>query len=212
MSRFDERVDHFDEMRDSAWGRRTFGELVDFADPDPDWRALDVGCGAGNLSMLLAERVAHVTGVDPSTKMIERAQEKCAEPDEGRCEFAVGDACELQFADDAFDLVTTSAVLYLVGDQERAAAEMARVSRRAIALHEPTPDMTAESMDAYLERRREVEPDIADISGWARAAESNEPLDEAAVAALFAPHDFAVARSRRILDGLALEVVLERTG
>ena len=37
---------------------------------------LDAGCGTGNFSIKLAERGAHVTGIDLSTEMMAVAREK----------------------------------------------------------------------------------------------------------------------------------------
>ena len=39
-------------------------------------RVLDVGCGTGRLSALLAERGAKVWGIDSSGEMLERAQDE----------------------------------------------------------------------------------------------------------------------------------------
>lgn len=93
--------------------------------------------------MALARRVARVAGIDESTKMVDRATEHCREAAVGNCEFRVGVAEAIHYPDDTFDLATTSAVLYLVDDQE-AAAEISRVVKPGgiIALHEPTPLMT----------------------------------------------------------------------
>lgn len=211
MARFDDRVDHFDSLRETEWGRRTIDSFLDFVVPDPAWRALDVGCGAGNQAMALAARVAEVVGVDQSPKMVERAAEKCRVSGVGNCEFMVGDATALPFEEGSFDLITTSALLYLVDEgQAESAAEFARVVRPGgtIALHEPTSGMTPETMEAYIRRARERGEDVADISGWAKAAISHHPFTEESLEALFTPHGLRLVESRRILDGLALEAKL----
>ena len=57
---------------------------------------LDVGCGAGSLSLSLAERLdnAHVLGIDLSPDLIDVARERAAEV--SRCRFAVADAARWQ--------------------------------------------------------------------------------------------------------------------
>lgn len=73
----------------------------------PRSRGLDVGCGIGNITALLAESVdpeGHVTGVDISPKMIAHAT-AAAEKTEltGQLSFRQGDMRELPFDDDTFD-------------------------------------------------------------------------------------------------------------
>ncbi len=64
--------------------------LVDAIDAQQDERILDVGCGTGELSRLLAERGAVVTGIDISTPMIEAARARVS----GSAKFEVADASE----------------------------------------------------------------------------------------------------------------------
>jgi SAM-dependent methyltransferase len=45
----------------------------------PDRRVLEIGCGMGRFVAALAPLVVHVTGLDLSPGMIERARERCAE-------------------------------------------------------------------------------------------------------------------------------------
>jgi SAM-dependent methyltransferase len=74
-------------------------------------RALDVGCGVGRWSRLLAARGAEVTGVDLSPTMIAEAERRAVE--EGvaeRCRFEVQDLCNLGVRG-MFDLVLGVTVL-----------------------------------------------------------------------------------------------------
>ncbi|MBE0476776.1 MAG: class I SAM-dependent methyltransferase [Coriobacteriia bacterium] len=212
MTSFDESVDFFDRMRQSEWGRRVMEEFIAFIGPRPSWTALDIGCGAGNLSLTLASRVARVEGIDVSPRMVERAREKCAASTPANCAFRVARAEELPYAEVTFDLATTSSVLYLVSDQPRAAEEMARVTRSGglVALHEPTPLMTPARMDRHLEERRAAGEDVSGPSGWARAAVSHSPLTEERVVELFEPHGLRFAESRRRMEGMVLEAKLLR--
>lgn len=77
----------------------------------PGTRVLDVGCGVGRWSRLLAARGAHVTGIDLSATMIAQAARRAA--DEGldhRCRFEVGDVTWLHRAEQ-FDLILGVTVL-----------------------------------------------------------------------------------------------------
>ena len=79
-------------------------------------RVLDVGCGVGRWSRLLAARGARVTGVDLSPTMIEQAQ--CRAATEGiadRCRFEVQDLSNLNVGE-RFDIVLGVTVLQHILD------------------------------------------------------------------------------------------------
>jgi ubiquinone/menaquinone biosynthesis C-methylase UbiE len=92
-------------------------------------RALDVGCGTGAVTRALADwpGVGEVVGVDPSSTFLERARELSS----GRTgvTFAEGDARELPFEADSFDLSLFHTTLCHVPGPERALAEAFRVLR-----------------------------------------------------------------------------------
>src|SRR6476469_2236432 len=71
-------------------------------------RILDIGCGTGEGTLFLAREFpqARVRGVDFSEEMIERATAKTGLDPEGRIAFKVGDAANLPYPDESFDLVT----------------------------------------------------------------------------------------------------------
>lgn len=75
--------------------------------PVPE-RALDVGTGTGAAALLLAREFpnARVRGVDLSEEMIRRARERVGLDPEGRVAFRVGDAADLPWEDESFDLVS----------------------------------------------------------------------------------------------------------
>ena len=77
----------------------------------PGTRVLDVGCGVGRWSRLLAARGADVLGVDLSPTMIAQAQQRAAaEGVDGRCRFQVRDLATLDVGE-RFDLVLGVTVL-----------------------------------------------------------------------------------------------------
>jgi ubiquinone/menaquinone biosynthesis C-methylase UbiE len=91
-------------------------------------RVLDVGCGTGFLALRLAELGHIVSGVDLSDQMIEQARGK-AEQAALEIEFRVGDAVDLDSADEAYDLVVARHVIWNLPDPERGVAEWLRVLR-----------------------------------------------------------------------------------
>ncbi|MCW2949027.1 MAG: demethylmenaquinone methyltransferase [Thermoleophilia bacterium] len=101
---------------------------------DRSSRALDVCCGTGDITFLLAEAGAeHVVGADFSEGMLEQArrrQSHHANPAaRERTEFVQGDALRLPFPDDSFDAVTVSFGVRNVEDIAQAFGEFARVGR-----------------------------------------------------------------------------------
>lgn len=94
-----------------------------------DARVLDVGCGTGAVTRVLARRedVAHATGVDPSPVFLAKARELAADLD--NVSFEEGDARALRFADGELDLVVAHTVLGHVPQPERVLAEAFRVLR-----------------------------------------------------------------------------------
>lgn len=85
-------------------------------------RVLDVGCGHGALSGLIAENVPHgvVLGIDLSEKMISYASETITKPN---LIFLTGNASHLPFYNQ-FDLVVSSFILHWVLEQENAYASL----------------------------------------------------------------------------------------
>lgn len=106
--------------------RRAVASLLARAAPLAGKRALDVGCGTGRWTEVLAGRGAHVVGVDRSEAMLAEARRRRPGHD-----FRLMNATQLEFPDGSFELVTAVTVLQHLAphEQERAAAEIARVVR-----------------------------------------------------------------------------------
>ena len=116
------------ELLMGRWSRRLAVPFLAFAGVSSGERVLDVGCGTGSLTFLLAERpdLAAVCGIDYAPPYIEHAARRNTDP---RVSFRVGDASALPFPDAAFDRVLSLLMLHFVAQPERAVAEMRRVAR-----------------------------------------------------------------------------------
>jgi ubiquinone/menaquinone biosynthesis C-methylase UbiE len=87
---------------------------------------LDVGCGTGEISLVLAEMGHNILGVDISEKMLARAQAK-AKASKLNAEFSIGDAESLNFDDGRFDAVVSRHLLWTLPHPDRAMNECKRV-------------------------------------------------------------------------------------
>lgn len=107
--------------------------------------ALDVGCGSGFSTYYMEKYISDVWAVDQSSRML--AQHPLKSSDRLR----VGDALNLPFANDSFDLVYGWEVLHHISEPSKAVAEMARVSRRYVLVAEPNPVNFAQFLFALID-------------------------------------------------------------
>jgi ubiquinone/menaquinone biosynthesis C-methylase UbiE len=132
--------------------------LIAVCPVQPGDQVLDVGCGlgreAGRLAALAGPQ-GRVFGVDSNPAMIAEATRRAADHDLP-VTFAVGDAQQLTFADDTFDLCRTERVLRYVERADAAIAEMARVTKPggSVLAFDFDSDMTiVDAPDMALTRR-----------------------------------------------------------
>lgn len=98
--------------------------------PGSPFRILDAGGGGGKYGVRMAERGHHVTVLDISPGMLEKAQRLFAEKGLlGNASFVVGSVAALPLADSSFDLVFCEGdpVSYCLDDYPVAIAELTRV-------------------------------------------------------------------------------------
>ena len=109
----------------------TLGKALEAIPMEGEAWLLDVACGTGMLAdMLLRKRPnLHITGVDLSPHMLERARQRIA-PVPGRVEWLVGHAEQLPVESHRFDVLTCTNAFHLVQDAPAALAEFRRVLKR----------------------------------------------------------------------------------
>ena len=79
-----------------------------------NWRGkqvLEIGCGAGRLTLRLARLGANVQAIDPDAERIRKAQNALPKYLSRRVHYEVGNAEQLAYPPDTFDLVVFSWVL-----------------------------------------------------------------------------------------------------
>jgi ubiquinone/menaquinone biosynthesis C-methylase UbiE len=85
-------------------------------------RVLEIGCGTGALTVLMAEVGAHVTGIDSSPGMLAEAQKKIeSETLEGRVDLKLMAASQIEdhFSPGSFDAIVATLVFSEIPPQER---------------------------------------------------------------------------------------------
>ena len=87
---------------------------------------LDVGCGTGFFTILLAKEGHQVTGIDLTPDMITHAKE-LAEEEKADCRFMVMDAEAPDFPDEEFDVIVSRNLTWTLPDAEHAYQEWFRV-------------------------------------------------------------------------------------
>lgn len=99
-----------------------YGEILKKA------KVLDVACGTGTLLLELQKRFpqASLQGVDISPEMITRAKKKSS----SNLLFTIGNAAQLNFPDETFDLVICSESLHHFDEPEQSMREFWRVLKR----------------------------------------------------------------------------------
>lgn len=128
-SRYD-RIKQFDEEADLALiSMPIMARIQPVADP----LMLDVATGAGRLPLIMARNASfegHVIGLDASNRMLNAARQKvAAEHFEGFITLMRGDAAELPFADNSFDVLTCLEALEFLPGPRGALKEICRVLR-----------------------------------------------------------------------------------
>src|SRR5918995_4416076 len=113
-------------------------QLVDQARIQPEQRVLEIGCGTGNLAILIKRLHpdAEVVGMDPDPKALARAQRKA-----GQMALSMqldrGFAEELPYPDASFDRVLSALMFHHLGpeEKERTLEEARRVLKPGGSLH-----------------------------------------------------------------------------
>ncbi|MFB6114061.1 MAG: class I SAM-dependent methyltransferase [Halodesulfurarchaeum sp.] len=133
----DEVAESYEDKRFSRGGRlidrREKRAVLDALEPVADRQILEIACGTGRFTVMLAERDADIIGIDISGAMLQQGREKAKRADVlDHIEFMRGDAARLPYPDDHFDAVFAMRFFHLADTPETFLSEMARVSNEQV--------------------------------------------------------------------------------
>jgi SAM-dependent methyltransferase len=145
------------------YGAPLAAALIEFAHVEPGMSALDVGCGPGALTAVLAERLgtASVRAADPSESFAEACRARLP-----GVEVVVASAEDLPFADHSFDATLSQLVVNFMSDPEAGVREMARVTGPGGVVASCVWDYAGEMtlLRAFWDAAREVDPERAALA------------------------------------------------
>lgn len=154
MRRFD--AEYLDETRRGMWSDDR--EALEALDIDSSDDVLDVGCGTGALTRVLAEETdGRVVGLDADRNLLRGGS--CPGP------VVASDAQSLPFLDDSFDLVICQALLINLSDTKQVVREFARVATDRVAAIEPDNEQVAVESSVDVEPRLERRAREAYLAG-----------------------------------------------
>jgi len=133
----DDVAEEYDSKRFSRGGRlidrREKEAVLDAIGPVDDKSILEVACGTGRFTVMLAERGADIVGLDISGPMLEEGRQKArAAGVADHVEFMRGDAARLPFPNNHFDTVVAMRFFHLADTPASFLAEMRRVSKHQV--------------------------------------------------------------------------------
>lgn len=212
----------YDRLTDQSFWKAHLESLADFAPPSEAVRLLDVGCGPGVSTFVLAERLgeeASLVGVDLAGRMVERAERhnRTQYPHLTNITFQQADATALSFGDDSFDMVTGHSFLYLVPDKHGVLVELLRVLRPGgkLVFMEPARDASLLGAGAHalphwrrlLDRPSEASRFLASMVLWRVASRQAGRMHPALIERLFGDAGFEQIETHQNLGGLSLHCV-----
>ncbi|MDG5775767.1 methyltransferase domain-containing protein [Haloarculaceae archaeon H-GB2-1] len=133
----DDVAESYEDKRFSRGGRlidrREKQAVLDALQPVEEKNVLEIACGTGRFTVMLAERGADIVGLDISGPMLQQGRQKAqATGVDDHLEFMRGDAARLPFPDDHFDAVFAMRFFHLADTPAAFLSEMRRVARELV--------------------------------------------------------------------------------
>jgi ubiquinone/menaquinone biosynthesis C-methylase UbiE len=127
---FSKQASSFEDPTYSFADRRLIDWILTHVPPRPDEVVLDVAGGTGIVARAFARTAAQAVVIDMTRAMLETGKREADRGGLRNVLYLHGDAAQLPFLDESFDLVTCRFAVHHFEDPARQIAEMARVCRR----------------------------------------------------------------------------------
>lgn len=211
---FDNRVDFFDQMVQTSWLSSLHDQLVAMTGSWAGKSVLDVGCGTGRLLLKGAGESTAITGIDISAAMIDRAKEVGSGDGIFHVPpvFLQGDAEDLPFEDETFDLVLSTCVVFLLPDPSVALKEMHRVLKPGgrIALLNPSKKLTEKVALWFSQDWKLTGMEKDTLLQWGRISERRHQYTEKTMGILLQECGFIKVENKLCLEDIALMTLAEK--
>jgi SAM-dependent methyltransferase len=162
---FDQAAEAYDKVR-SGYPRSLIAAAMERGDLAAGSRVVEVGCGTGKLTELLAEQDLLVDAVDPGRNMIAVARKRVSASDS--VEFHIGKFEDVELPEAAFDAVFSATAFHWVDPEvgwSKAASHLKPDGLLALLSHISLRDEESAAVhDALLDVLRVHAPEIA--AGW----------------------------------------------
>ncbi|MBE9546263.1 MAG: class I SAM-dependent methyltransferase [Proteobacteria bacterium] len=175
-------------LRLSVDERRFRGRLTELAELKGDEQVLDIGCGTGTLDLMLFKLLDNgsICGIDVSSEMVKQAKRK-TQRSGCKINYKGGNAKELPYKSDVFDVVFTSLMYHHLTyeEKEETLKEIHRVlkltGRYISAEFGPFPDDFFHRMFIRFTRSSGMlqglyPPDLIEIAGFYVVQQMDGPL------------------------------------
>jgi SAM-dependent methyltransferase len=157
----------FDVSADAYWrfiglySEPLAAQFADLAGVRPGQRALDVGCGPGALTAVLAARLTAqaVCAIEPSESFVTAVRERLPGAD-----VRLSPAEQLPFPDATFDVAAAQLVVQFMADPVAGLREMGRVTRPGGIVAACVWDLRRGPMASFWRAVRELDPEAPDGS------------------------------------------------
>ncbi len=106
-----------------------FQKIIELMDEVSEKNILDIGCGTGDLTDMLFNEGAKVTGIDISHKWINLCKDRYSGKIGQRLNFQTMSGSDLSFSDDFFDIVVMNMVLLNIDTLEEVESFFRNISR-----------------------------------------------------------------------------------
>lgn len=147
---FDQTAEDYDNSHDGKFVQCMYEEIISRALTLEGNSILDLGCGNGNIiRMLESKKEAEYYGLDLSESMIEQAKKRVS----SGVKLEVGDAIQMPYPDESFDLIICNASFHHYTQPGKAVSEIRRVLKTGgvLILGDPTlPKLLLPVVNAFM--------------------------------------------------------------